>query len=282
MGWPHEIARLWLNAGAAWIAVGSSSAAPEWISVPEGQQTRRVWRTTAQETWPELLYWSGLLALAAAGACVFWSLSLDQVAVGTQTQRRRGRTAGPPTTLSAEPRSSFRGFWPPARAKRVKDGPESTPSISRPGGHQKQRRAKEIHDPDPVVITCSTTEARGVPPQEAVGVGTSDQLELFRVVQACCGSHVLTMAASLELFGLLALGGAIFSTRAILSSRSRVLLPGLPQLRRSFSAVFSIIFETVELRRFVSALVQRRFDGSTARSWLPTSTGALASSRFRR
>ena len=68
MGWPHEIARLWLNAGAAWIAVGSSSAAPEWISVPEGQQTRRVWRTTAQETWPELLYWSGLLALAAAGA----------------------------------------------------------------------------------------------------------------------------------------------------------------------------------------------------------------------
>ena len=70
MGWPHEIARLWLNAGAAWIAVGSSSAAPEWISVPEGQQTRRVWRTTAQETWPELLYWSGLLALAAAGACL--------------------------------------------------------------------------------------------------------------------------------------------------------------------------------------------------------------------
>ena len=112
MGWPHEIARLWLNAGAAWIAVGSSSAAPEWISVPEGQQTRRVWRTTAQETWPELLYWSGLLALAAAGACVFWSLSLDQVAVGTQTQRRRGRTAGPPTTLSVEPRSSFRGLAP--------------------------------------------------------------------------------------------------------------------------------------------------------------------------
>ena len=47
---PHELARLWLNAGAAWIAVGSSSAAPEWISVPEGQQ----------EIWPELLYWSGL------------------------------------------------------------------------------------------------------------------------------------------------------------------------------------------------------------------------------
>ena len=42
------------------------------------------------------------------------------------------------------------------------------------------------------------------------------------------------------------------------------------------------VFETVELRRFVSALVQRRFDGSTARSWLPTSKGALASSRFRR
>ena len=107
-------------------------------------------------------------------------------------------------------------------------------------------------------------------------------LPTARLVQACCGSHVLTMAASLELFGLLALGGAIVSTRAILSSRSRVLLPGLPQLRRSFSAVFSIIFETVESRRFVSALVQRRFDGSTARSWLPTSTGALASSRFRR
>jgi len=57
----------------------------------------------------------------------------------------------------------------------------------------------------------------------------------------CCGNHVLAMAASLELFGLLALGGAIFSTRAILSSRPRVLLPGLPQLRRSFSAVFSVI-----------------------------------------
>ena len=53
-----------------------------------------------------------------------------------------------------------------------------------------------------------------------------------------------------------------------LLQRSRVLLHGLPQLRRSFSAVFSITFEAVELRRFVSALTQRRFDGSAVRYWI--------------
>ena len=41
---------------------------------------------------------------------------------------------------------------------------------------------------------------------------------------------------------------------------------GIRAYLASAAAVFSIIFEAVGLRRFVSALAQRRFDGSSARS----------------
>ena len=72
-------------------------------------------------------------------------------------------------------------------------------------------------------------------------VGTSDQLELFRVFKEHDWHHVLTMAACLELLGNFALGGAIIlPMRSCISGRELFFMDSLSFRDRPFLAVFSI------------------------------------------